>query len=325
MKIHHKAAFVPYTVIMNSTDTAIEGTAPPPFEIMHAARLRVPFVYNAPHSGSYYPPDLLKRNRLSRTALRSSEDSFSDLLFADAPELGANLIRANYARAYVDTNRDATELDPRMFSGRLTVPANPNSDRVKAGLGVIPSVVAAGQMIYGARLPASEAAERLHNIYFPHHEALRQLLDDSFNHYGCVVLVDCHSMPSGIVCGPRTAHQSSDIVIGDAHGRACAPVITATAVSCLKDLGYRVAVNMPYAGGYNTRHYGRPYQFRHAIQIEINRALYMDERRYEPNGGYDQVKRDMRMLMESLHRIPAEDLRRSGTRQPVRNYPQAAE
>lgn len=282
---------------------------PPPCEIFHPETQTAPFVYCAPHSGLYYPPDLLAATRLPLHTLRSSEDSFADRLFASVCGLGAPLIRANYARAYLDCNRAADELDTALFDGPVGVPVSPRSDRVRVGLGVIPAVVSGGQRIYARSLPAATARQRLAHVYEPTHRALRQVLDATFQHFGCAVLVDCHSMPSGVTLGRRTPRQTSDMVLGDAHGLACAPELTALAARTLRDMGYKVELNSPYAGGFNTRHYGRPAVGRHALQIEINRALYMDEWRMSPNARFDRIAEDMKTLARALHRIPAEDLK----------------
>lgn len=288
-----------------------DGAAGPPSacEIIRPEVQSAPFVYCAPHSGLYYPPDLLAATRLALHTLRSSEDSFADRLFAAVKSLGAPLIRTNYARAYVDCNRAADELDPALFDGPVGMSVDRNSERVRVGLGVIPAVVSGGQRIYARSLPADEAARRLSRVYEPTHRALRQVLDVTVQRFGCAVLIDCHSMPSGVTLGRRSPRQTSDMVLGDAHGRACAPELTALAARTLQDMGYKVELNSPYAGGFNTRHYGRPRDGRHALQVEINRALYMDEWRMTPNARFDRIANDMTALARALHRIPVEDLK----------------
>ncbi len=277
----------------------------------------MPFVYNAPHSGTFYPPEFLGASRLPLSALRSSEDSFADRLFARAPQLGAPMLRVNYARAYVDTNRGPTEIDTRLFDGDLPVAANARSDRVRAGLGLIPSVVAAGQKIYDGRLPAAEAITRIERVYRPAHRQLDALIEETVAAFGCMVLIDCHSMPSGTTLGRDAPRQASDVVLGDAHGQSCAAIVADVAAATLRDCGYRVALNAPYAGGYNTHCYGRPDAGRHALQIEINRALYMDERRFEPTGDFSRVRADMERLMEALHAIPRDALAPRRARPPL--------
>lgn len=300
-----------YTGVMTAEDRSRGATGEPgPFRLTRPARHRVPFVYNAPHSGTYYPPEMLAQSRLPLPVLRSSEDSFADRMFAAAPDHGAPLLRANYARAFVDTNRSPDEIDPTLFDGQVDIPVNTRSERVQAGLGVIPAVVTGGKRIYGSRLPASEATHRINRIYTPHHDQLRALLRDTYASFGCTVLIDCHSMPSGATLGRNGPRQFSDIVLGNVHGQSCAPVIAVTAAETLRNLGYRVALNTPYAGGYNTRTYGRPDAGCHALQVEINRALYMDEARFEPTDGFETVARHMEQLIEALHAIPVQDLAR---------------
>lgn len=228
-----------------------------------------------------------------------------DRLFAPAPQLGAPLLAVNYARAYVDSNRERHELDPNLFDGALPADVNSRSDRVRAGLGTIPAVVAANRAIYRRPLPVAEGLARLARVYDPVHGALGALLAETRARFGFVVLIDCHSMPSGRTFGRFAPRQRDDIVLGDCHGASCAPELSRAAAAILREFGYRVARNMPYSGGYNTQHYGRPTFGMHALQIEINRALYMDERTYRPNAGFDRVARDLARLMERLHALPA--------------------
>ncbi|RMF07963.1 MAG: N-formylglutamate amidohydrolase [Alphaproteobacteria bacterium] len=302
---------------MRQQDQSFTTPAPPPFEVISPERQSTPFVYNAPHSGTYYPPELLARTCLTLPELRSSEDSYADRLFATAPGKGAPMLRVNYARAYVDTNREPTELDARMFHGPLPVAANPHSERVRAGLGLIPGVVAGRQHIYRERLPPADVITRIDRVYRPVHQQLQQLMDTTFARFGCAVLIDCHSMPSGITLGRQAPRQSADIVLGDAHGRSCARVVADVAATTLRRLGYQVAVNVPYAGGYNTHFYGRPSAGRHALQIEINRALYMDERSYELTAGFTRLCGDMERLIDALHAIPVGALHPPTSQSPL--------
>ncbi|MDA5192871.1 N-formylglutamate amidohydrolase [Alphaproteobacteria bacterium LMG 31809] len=278
---------------------------PPPFAIAHPQLRSAGFVYNSPHSGSWYPPDLLDLSPLPLATLRSSEDSFVDRLFAAAPKLGAPLMMVNVARAYVDTNREPYELDPFMFSGELPQNANFDSDRVMAGLGTIPRVVAGNRRIYTRRLPIQDALQRIRTIYIPIQKALSGLIEDTRKRFGHAVLIDCHSMPSGATFLRLPLRASADIILGDRHGTSCAPALIDAAEDCLRGLGYRVTRNLPYSGGFNTQHYGQPLLGLHALQIEINRALYMDEKRYEPTAGLAPLSRDLQLMMAALHALPA--------------------
>lgn len=252
-----------------------------PFDIFRPQTQSAPVVFASPHSGRAYPPAFVAQSRLDALALRRSEDAFVDRLFQGAPEFGAPLIRANFPRAYVDANREAYELDPRMFAGVLPDHVITRSPRIAAGLGTIARIVANGEDIYNQPLTYAEARSRIETTHRPYHRALKALLDDTQRSFGGCLLIDCHSMPSNIVVG-RTDHGLGDIILGDCHGTAAAPAMTALVERLLKEQGFSVTRNRPYAGGYTTRHYGRPRLGVHVVQIEINRALYLDEAAIEP-------------------------------------------
>lgn len=254
------------------------------FEIVEPARVLAPVVFNSPHSGARYRPEFLASARLDALSLRRSEDAFVDELFLQAVEFGAPLMRAHFPRAYLDVNREPYELDPRMFEGRLPPYANTRSLRVAGGLGTIARVVGDAQEIYRGRLPIEEAINRIETLYKPYHAMLGRLIADMRDMFGSVVLIDCHSMPSTGL--GREERQRVDIVLGDRYGTSCSPVLTDVAEVTLRGLGFSVARNRPYAGGYITEHYGTPAMGVHALQIEINRALYMDERTHERTAGF---------------------------------------
>lgn len=264
-----------------------------------------PLVLSSPHSGAVYPADFLRQSRLDPVSLRRSEDCFVDQLFMAAPRHGATLVRALFPRAYVDPNREPYELDPAMFADSLPSFANTRSLRVLGGLGTIARVVADGAEIYREKLPFAEAEARIATCYRPYHLALSHALVEAEARHGMVVLLDCHSMPS--IAGPGERDNGRgrpDIVLGDRFGMSCAPLVIETAENLLRDRGYRVGRNDPYAGGYITHHYGRPRRGRHALQIEINRALYMDEARLEPNAGFGRVRQDLEALVAALASLP---------------------
>lgn len=232
-------------------------------------------VFNSPHSGRLYPKSFLTQTRLDRKTIRRSEDLHVDGLFADVTESGLPLHVANFPRAFVDVNREPYELDPRMFDGPLPAHANTGSARVAGGLGSIPRVVGDGIDIYSRRLPVRETLDRIEHVYKPFHRTLRQLLLRTQEQFGYCVLLDCHSMPSTVRTGERGL--APDIILGDRFGVSAAPWVSDLAVEIFQSLGYSVVRNKPYAGGYITEHYGRPARGLHALQIEINRGLYMDE------------------------------------------------
>ena len=272
-----------------------------PVETRAPAAQLAPFIYASPHSGNHYAPEFVAASRLDAVALRRSEDSFVDEIFGAAPACGAPLLRALFPRVYLDPNREPYELDPAMFEDQLPAHVNTRSHRVAGGIGTIARVVTNGTEIYGAKLRFAEAERRIASYYRPYHQALARLIDETRRRFGCAVLIDCHSMPS--VGGPLDPDSGSgrvDIVLGSRFGTACAPLLVEVARTALTELGYRVSLNSPYAGGFNTRKYGRPELGVHALQIEINRALYMDEQRIERGPGITALSEHMTALIEAL-------------------------
>ena len=273
-------------------------------EVLAPARQTVPLVVASPHSGAHYPRAFVASSRLDPLALRRSEDSFIDEIFGAAPALGAPLLRALFPRAYVDPNREPYELDPAMFEDTLPGFANTRSPRVAAGLGTIARVVATGRDIYRDKLRLAEALERIQALYQPYHGALRRLLSETREEFGYCMLIDAHSMPS--IGGPMDADAGRarvDIILGDVHGVSCAPIVTDTAERALRERGYAVTRNNPYSGGFTTQNYGRPRRGMHALQIEINRALYMDEERILRKDTIAGLTRDMAAMLRELAAI----------------------
>jgi len=281
--------------------TELAASVDPPLEVAAPAQQQVALVCASPHSGSEYPAEFLAASRLDPLTLRRSEDSFVDEIFGGAVELGAPLLKARFPRAYLDPNREPFELDPTMFAEPLPAYVNSRSPRVQVGLGTIARVVATGEEIYARKLRFADAVARVERLYRPYHQTLRQLLAATSERFSGYVLVDCHSMPSAGGPGERDFRRSGvDIVLGDCHGTSCHPAIMETAQQLLAAKGYRVVRNAPYAGGFTTSHYGAPQGGRHAIQIEINRALYMDERSIDRKPFLRQLAEDMRDLMAAL-------------------------
>jgi len=284
----------------------IDGELPPPFEVVEPAEWRAPIIFNSPHSGSVYPEGFLNASRIDLPTLRRSEDSFMDELIAALSQRGFPVVRVNFPRSYVDVNREPYELDPRMFSGRLPSFANTRSMRVAGGLGTIPRVVGDGQEIYRERLPVDDALTRIETLYKPYHRALRRLINRAHQIFGAVVVVDCHSMPS--IGVSRDEPRRPDVVIGDRYGTSCAPLLPDRVEETMGRLGYSVGRNKPYAGGFITEHYGNPASGLHAIQLELNRAIYMDERRREKGPRFTQVAADFATLAEALATVSLGDL-----------------
>ena len=282
--------------------TVHEPELDPAFDVLEPVGLTSPLVFSSPHSGSIYPRRFLDSARLDAFALRRSEDAFVDQLFASAADLGAPLLRARFPRAYLDLNREPYELDPRMFDGRLPGFANTRSVRVAGGLGTIAKVVGESQEIYAGRLGVDEALERIERLYKPYHACLKALLDRAHRQFGLAILIDCHSMPSL----PASASVSSerkpkaDFVVGDRYGTSSDVVYVEALEQAMRRHGYVVHRNKPYAGGFITEHYGVPAGGYHAIQIEVSRALYMDERQIERTHRFASVASDVRGILAAL-------------------------
>jgi N-formylglutamate amidohydrolase len=279
----------------------------PPFEILEPEMCRGPALFNSPHSGSTYPRGFLSQTRLDIGTLRRSEDSFVDALMTGVVAQGYPLMRAHFPRCFVDVNREPYELDPRMFDGRLPSFANTRSMRVAGGLGTVARVVGDAQEIYDCRIPIDDALTRIESLYKPYHRALRKLFTRLHRDFGAAMLVDCHSMPS--TAGHKDERPRPEFVLGDRYGTSCVGVVAETAEQTLRGMGYTVSRNKPYAGGFITEHYGNPASGLHAIQLEINRALYMDERRYQRTSGFDRLAADLVTLARRLGDIPLEELR----------------
>lgn len=270
-----------------------------PYRLLAPARPFAPVIFTSAHSGRAYSADLMTGVRLCPLSLRRSEDCFVDDLFAAAPLNGAPLLAANFPRAFCDANREPWELDPAMFTDRLPDWVNTTSSRVNAGLGTIAKVVASGESIYALKLPFAEAERRIDTYWRPFHETLKRLITDIKDRFGYCMLIDCHSMPSSGQ-GKRTGIRPVDFVLGDLHGSACASRVTRAVEAFLSGKGYLVRRNDPYAGGYITRQYGRPADDVHVLQIEIARALYMDEARIEPLPDFPVIQQQISDLVAAI-------------------------
>jgi N-formylglutamate deformylase len=281
----------------------------PAFEILEPVEWRGPVAFNSPHSGSIYPGTFLAATRLELAVLRRSEDCFVDELLVGIVPRGNPLMRAHFPRCFVDVNREPYELDPRMFDGKLPPFANTRSMLVAGGLGTLARVVADAQEIYDRRLPVDDALQRIEWLYKPYHRALRRLITEVHRDFGTAVLVDVHSMPSA--AGPKDDRPRADVVIGDRYGTSCLGIIVDTIEDVLRQLGYVVSRNKPYAGGFITEHYGNPAAGLHTVQLEINRALYMDERRLERKDTFATVAQHLELVSDRLNDVVMQELQAS--------------
>ncbi len=251
-----------------------------------------PVVFSSPHSGRDYPKDFVKRSVLSKTHLRSSEDAFVEELFASVNAFGSPLLAALAPRAYVDVNRNADELDPSIIEGAKAAYNNP---RVASGLGVIPRVVSDRRQIQSGKMSMADALHRIETCYLPYHEILTELLAQAKMKFGMAVLLDCHSMPSDALqstMAPGGARP--DIILGNRFGASTRQDVFDVVEGALKDQGFVVGRNTPFAGGYITQKYGVPAKNQHTIQIEINRGLYMNEKRVRKSRDFENVQTALR-------------------------------
>ncbi|WP_227270036.1 N-formylglutamate amidohydrolase [Roseobacter weihaiensis] len=261
-------------------------------------------VFASPHSGSTYPLEMMSKTILSDEVVRSSEDAFVDQLFECSAEFGARFIKAAVPRAFVDLNRSPDELDPALIEG---VPRQGHNPRVSSGLGVIPRVVANGRAIYRGKIKMLEAQERLDRYWHPYHRELQSLLDDAHCFHGQTVLIDCHSMPhEAVESVVRAGARRPDIVLGDRFGAAAAGDVVDRVEAAFTAQGFRVARNAPFAGAYIAQAYGRPSRGQHAVQVELDRALYMDEKRILPNANYEAVRDAVRAAIADIVTIGQE-------------------
>jgi N-formylglutamate amidohydrolase len=198
-------------------------------------------------------------------------------------------------------NRAPEELDPALIHGLRRVAHSP---RIASGLGVVPRVVANGRAIYRGKLRLEEVHHRITTYWRPYHDALQTLMDQSLNTFGEAILIDCHSMPHEALDNigqPGLARP--DVVLGDRFGASASGEVVERIEAAFASAGLRVARNMPFAGAYITQAYGRPSRGQHAVQIEIDRALYMDERNIRPNGNFEAFRRLLNSVMEELVEI----------------------
>ena len=261
---------------------------------------RAAVVYSVPHSGRYYPDSFIAQARPSGSALRASEDAFVDEMVGLSPELGVFGVAGRYARAFCDVNRNPMELDARLIRGELPKAALSLSARVKAGFGVIARRIASDQDIYRQPLDMAEVDRRIDLIHRPYHWALRTLIDEARRISTPVRLIDWHSMPSSALGHPSVTGPRPDIVLGNLHGESCSEGFTRQVKSILEKEGLRVGLNKPFAGGYIVEHYGKPAGGLDALQIEINRAIYMNEATLEPHSGLSELKTIFRALTATL-------------------------
>ncbi|MEM7320250.1 MAG: N-formylglutamate amidohydrolase [Pseudomonadota bacterium] len=272
-----------------------------PYRLKRPAELNSCVVFSSPHSGDAYPRELLERSRLNTLEIRSSEDAYVDQLIDAAPRFGAPLLSATWPRAWVDLNRGPGELDPALIRD---VRSSGLNQRIAAGLGVVPRIVSEGREIYQGKLSLSEAEARINTAHRPFHACLEGLIAEATDNYGMAILFDCHSMPrDALKTAPRVGGQRPEIVLGDRFGASAARDVTAAAEDIFEAEGFLVARNAPFAGGYITQRYGAPARGVHAVQIEIDRDLYLDARSVERHAGFDALQERLSRVIAQLVQI----------------------
>ena len=278
----------------------------PAFEILLPDERLSCVVFASPHSSRSYPPSFVRRSILDEHTIRTSEDAFVDQLFSAATQFGAPLLTARVPRAFVDLNRSADELDPALIVGARKQGHNP---RVASGLGVIPRVVANGRAIYRGKITMEEARQRIERYWRPYHAALNTLLTEAHQRFDQAILVDCHSMPHEAMDGvSRKGARRPEIVLGDRFGAAASSEVVDRIESAFVNAGLTVARNAPFAGAYVTQAYGRPSRNQHAVQVEVDRSLYMDERRIRPNAQYGSFRAILHQVVAEIASIGQEQL-----------------
>ncbi|EDZ46850.1 N-formylglutamate amidohydrolase, putative [Rhodobacterales bacterium Y4I] len=276
------------------------------FSVISPQKLSSAVVFASPHSGTDYSDSFLAQSILGRKTIRSSEDAFVDRLFQAAPEFGAPLLTAVKPRAFLDLNRSPDELDPAVIDGVQRRGQNP---RVASGLGVIPRVVANGRAIYRGKLTLAEAEQRISRYWHPYHQALKGLLEQAHRRFGQAILVDCHSMPhEAIDTMSQTGAGKPEVVLGDRFGAAADSSVVDRIEAAFAAAGLKVARNTPFAGAYIAQTYGRPSRRQHAVQIEIDRALYMDEANILPNTNFGPLQKLLRQVTAEIAAIGQKEL-----------------
>ena len=273
----------------------------PIYQLIMPENRNTSVVFASPHSGRNYSWPFMRKTILDEMEIRSSEDAFVDLLFADVPSFGAPLLYAQTPRAFVDLNRSVDELDPALIDGVRKISHNP---RIASGLGVIPRVVSNGRSIYRGKISRVDVETRLTTHWRPYHAALERLIEQNLQMFGEAILIDCHSMPhEAIKSTTRKGALKADIVLGDRFGAAAHQRIVDQIEASFADAGLKVARNAPFAGAYIAEHYGRPSRNQHVIQVEIDRSLYMNEQLIRPNGNFQKFQNLISMIAKEISDI----------------------
>lgn len=268
----------------------------PAFQVIRPAR-PTPLVYAVAHAGRFYPEHARGALQAREPTVRSLEDPFVHHLVEGAQELGAAILICRTARAYVDVNRDPAEIDPALLEGE----GGRDTPRTRAGLGVVPRLGGDARQLHRRRLTPAEIAERIDGVHAPYHAALAGLMEAARQAFGLALLVDWHSMPSAAARGEaRRGGLRPDIVIGDRHGESADSAFSGALRAGFESTGRRVVMNRPFAGGHTTQSWGRRIDGFHALQVEIDRSLYLDKAELEPGEGLEGLRADVQAVTRRL-------------------------
>lgn len=274
----------------------MEAAAPPAFRRIGPADPISPVILSVPHAGRFYASSMLADAAVPQARLRQLEDRYADLLITDAIERGATAFVADHARAWIDLNRDPREIDPAMITGPIAAASVMHSARTRHGLGLVPSRIGEGVRLWRRKFAIGEINARIEGFHRPYHEAIAQALLKARARFGVALLLDCHSMPPL----RHETHLSPTVVVGDRFGRGASAIFSDLVETIMRRAGLVVSRNAPYAGGYSLDRHGRPQLRIHALQIEIDRKLYLDGALDEPGAGLINMRRSIAHLFEAL-------------------------
>lgn len=264
-----------------------------PFSLWHGTGPAIPILLAVPHAGRDYPPALDAMARTGRSRLEQLEDRYADLLIEGCRSLGVSAIVARRARAWLDLNRDPREVDPVLVAAPMMADHLLDSARVRSGLGLIPRRLPATGELWRRRLSLTELAERIDGTHRPYHEEIASRLAALRQRFGCAVLIDCHSMP------PLRPGPAARIVIGDRHGQSAASRLVDVLMAVGEGDGLKVARNAPYAGGYTLDRHSDAARDIHAIQLEVDRSLYLRDDLRTPFEGLARCQALVRQMVRA--------------------------
>ena len=258
----------------------------------------VPIVYDSPHSGIIYPPEF--KTTATKPQLKTARDAFVDELILESSNLGVAVLLADFPRTYIDPNRSTAEIDTSMLQGKWAREVQ-ITRKLDVGMGLIRKFILPNVPMYPEKLSVAEVENRIKKYWSPYHRALKMLLDEKVAEFDAVFYIDWHSMKSkGNQMNIDSGRERPDFVVSDQDGKTSSKKFRDVIIKNLKSQGYEVAVNYPYKGAELIKRHGAPTENRHAVQIEINRRLYMDESSFLKNNSFSVLKDNILKLTERL-------------------------